>query len=380
MGSKASFIDDIITHTSVTVQNPADWVALDVFMGSCRVAQAYRQRGFKTLTSEILPAGEAYSQTYICNESQDRSHLETIITTLNNLTPTAGWLTKYYGEAPPHEDKGAGKMVNAFTKENAMKADAIRDKIEELKPTLKHWEYMTLITSLVMALNKVQNSQGHSRAFFRDFLKGALQPLFLEMPPLVGDSNLTFTDDASFLKQCPTGAHFTGDVLSDDYVTWVKANADGKKIIAYLDPPYTTNLQYNLFYHLWDSVVMWDKPTVVGSTNRRADRASYGKGKDKIRPTMESLWSQRSTAKEAFQQLYKNLSFVDAILVSYSNESIITYDEMLELFKESGFTLRDVTTKDYQRHALSKTATASAETRLTAATHNKEWVFLVTKT
>ncbi|MDE1830703.1 MAG: DNA adenine methylase, partial [Thaumarchaeota archaeon] len=281
----------------------------------------------------------------------------------------------YYGEAQPAEDKGSGKLVNAFTKKNAMKADAIREVIECMKPSLEHWEYMTLITSLIMALNKVQNSQGHSRAFFRDFMKQCHNPLKLELPPLVGNDSLSFSSDTKFLEVCPVGVHFTGDVLSSEYQTFVKQHSAGKKVIAYLDPPYTTNLPYNQFYHLWDSIVRWDKPSVIGATNRRIDRSSQGDAP----PDLDSLWTKRNHAKEAFERLFTNLNFVDAFVISYSDESILSYKEMLKMFESNGFELVHLIEKEYQRHAMSKTATASEETRKTAHSHNTEWTFLVKK-
>lgn len=373
LGSKASFIDEILGCVN-SVAEPSGWVALDVFMGSSRVAQSFRQQGYVTLTSELLPAGEAYSHTYICNPTCDRVMLNEIIQSLNNVQPVEGWLTQHYGEAAPAKDTGTGKLVNAFTRDNAMKADAIRDTIELLKPELQHWEYMTLITSLIMALNKVQNSQGHSRAFFREFMKQCLQPITLELPNLLGDESIV-CDDETFISQYPVGDHFSGDVLSQHYVTWVKERTAGKRIVAYMDPPYTANLQYNQFYHLWDSIVLWDKPSVVGATNRREDRSATSEKS----PAFESLWAKRKTAKLAFEQLFGALSFVDAIVLSYSDESIVTYDEMVQLFDSAGFVLQDVTNKRYQRHALSKTATASQETRQTAHSHNTEWIFLATR-
>lgn len=390
MGSKAKFTDEILQKSTPFLENynKEDCLILDVFTGSTRVAQAYRQKGYKVLTSDIMWASEAYSGAYICNPSPDRKKIKKIIDELNQIDGVEGWITKNYCEVKPKNPKDPTKLVNAFIRKNGMKADAIRDAIESIKSSLEHWEYMTLLTSLLMALDRVQNSQGHSRAFFRNFrVPSSKKDLFLELPPLVGDpkidsemkSDIVLFDergiivnlDGIFQQQYPVGAHFTGDVLSSQYIDFINLHKR-QKTLAYIDPPYTAFAKYNLFYHLWDSIVRWDKPEVGGATNRRVDRINT---KDRT-PDLDSLWTKKNKAKEAFIDLFKQLDFVDAFVISYSDESLIDHGGMHDIFVEAGFSNIGATyEKTYNRHALSKSGNASAYTKQNAKKTNTEYIF-----
>lgn len=377
MGSKQKFIDEILSKVNLIVPNEQRqyWTALDVFAGSTKVAQALRQSGFKTLSSEILWAGEAYAHAYLCNPTADRQHLQEIIDYLNNIKPLAGWLTENYCEVKPADPKDETKLVNAFTRPNGMKADAIREEIEILKEELETWEYMTLLASLVIALDVVQNSQGHSRAFFREFIVPASKrPLELKLPALIGNPNLEFEGtDEQFVKKYPIGAHFLGDVLCSEYLDFITENKTDQ-VVAYLDPPYTAAAQYNLFYHLWDSVVKWDKPEVGGATNRRKDRMK-GRGKEGV-ADLESAWTKKKEARGAFVKLFKQLDFVNAFIISYNNESILSYQDMIDIFEEFDFFVTETHEKQYRRHALSKSG-RGADIHKNANMKNTEYIFVI---
>lgn len=379
MGSKQKILPFISDKTNEIFDGDKNWTVLDVFAGSTRVAQAYRQLGYKVLTSDLNWATEAYSKAYLSTPTADRTELQLIIDQLNNVTPIEGWLTQMYGEVKPTNPKDPTKLVNAFKRANAMKADAIRETIETYrKAGLEDWEYHTLITSLIMALDEVQNSQGHSRAFFRDFdtVPASKRSLTLKLPPLMGnptiDDEILLLSDDDYIAKYPIGAHRTGNVLDLEYVDFVKQNSGNTKILAYLDPPYTTFVQYDLFYHIWDSVFKWDKPATAGATNRRADRMQG------CSPEMKSDWCKKTNAKDAFIQLFNQLNFVDAFVISYSDESILSHDDMIKIFLKVGFTpdtIHETTEITYKRHMLSKIGTASEETKQTAKANNIEYVF-----
>lgn len=376
MGSKQKILPFIMNKTAEIIQQDKNWTILDVFSGSTRVAQAYRQQGYKVLTSDMVWASEAYSDAYISNPTCNRTELQHIITHLNSLKPIEGWLTQSYGEVKPVNPKDPTKLVNAFMRKNAMKADAIREMIEEYKKAgLNPWEYHTLITSLIMALNEVQNSQGHSRAFFRDFdtVPGSKRDIILKLPPLMGNPtlNLSLSDD-EYQKQYPIGAHRTGSVLDTEYKSFISNNSKGTKILAYLDPPYTNFVHYELFYHIWDSVIRWDKPAVAGATNRRADRmVNTGQA-------MKSSWTQKNKAKQSFLDLFKQLEQVEVFVISYSDESLLTHQNMMDMFNEAGFkpdNIHETTQISYKRHMLSKLGQGSKETNATAKINNTEYIF-----
>lgn len=378
LGSKASFLD-IISSAIDLVADERPISVLDMFSGSTRVAQMARQRGFLVVTSDVLPACEAYSAAFIQSNIENRTTLEKIARELQNVNSQVGWLTSNYGEVDPAAPGRTDKKINAFTRENAMKADGIREFIEEIRDIIPIQWYYTLITSLILAMNEVQNSQGHQRAWFRDFQKSALKPIEVILPSPTGDPKLNISgmSNSDFLALYPPGYHFSGDVLTDEYKSYVTRVVDGSaNVIAYIDPPYTTNLDYNQFYHLWDSVVLWDKPTTIGATNRRADRDTRREGG----AAHSSLFAKRKHAEECFTRLFTQTStFADSVIVSYSSDSIVSYENICDMLEKSGFALLDVHDRTYNRHALSVSGTINQETKETAKKHNTEWTFCAVK-
>jgi adenine-specific DNA-methyltransferase len=103
--------------------------------------------------------------------------------------------------------------------------------------------------------------------------------------------------------------------------------------IAYLDPPYNQH-QYGSNYHLLTTIARWDKPPVDCSVDERgvlkkkaAIRADWVKTR--------SEYCYRHSAKSAFAGLLDSLDAAH-ILLSYSTEGIIPFDELLELCSGRG--------------------------------------------
>ena len=87
------------------------------------------------------------------------------------------------------------------------------------------------------------------------------------MPPgeALAQSGVLEFHDEYVEDTLPIGEHYTGDALTIDYPP---------AALAYLDPPYSPH-EYSTYYHIWDSIVRWDKPEVDMATNRRVDRCSH---------------------------------------------------------------------------------------------------------
>jgi adenine-specific DNA-methyltransferase len=371
-GSKRKILPQIMEKVNANASHTD--TLLDVFTGSTRVAQCFRQNSYYTISSDILSASEAYGSCFLETPSyKELLTLQPLIDELNAIKPEDGWVTQYYGEAEPHTpSRIKGKKVNAFTKANAMKIDGIREYIEEIRNELNRWEFNTIMTSLMLAIDKVQNSQGHQRAFFTEFkTTGSLKPIQLLLPPFMGDPDYnSFVDNEFF----PIGHHITTDVLSNEYNDFVRSNRVGN-IIAYLDPPYTAFLKYNWFYHLYDSIYLWDKPNVVGATNRRADYTPAEGNKN------SSTWTEKGQAYDSFVKLYKQLFYVDTFIISYSDESLINHNEMIDAMKESGLdNIEETAMIKHQRHALSKSGNASQETKENAHMKVTEYIFTAHRT
>jgi len=299
--------------------------AIDVFTGTTRVAQALRQNGLQVTTSDLSWASEAYANTFVHNH--DNAHLAPIIEELNNLKPQADWITKNYCDVMSTD--GNGGVVRVWQEKNGMKADAIRNHIETLTD-LEPWERFTLITSLIFALDAVDNTVGVQQAYLKQWCTRSHKDMVLRLPQMIWNP---FTSD-----EPPIGTHIVGNALDNNY-----PSAD----LAYLDPPYSAH-SYASYYHIWDSITKWDKPEVDLKTNRRADRVTKNDAYDN---SFESLFNRKREAAEAFGNVISRLD-TRYVLISYNNESLVNQQDLFDLCYQYGnVTIERI---DYKRNVMCK--------------------------
>lgn len=310
---------------------------IDVFTGTTRVAQAFKKLGKKVITSDLSWASEGYSETFIGNKNN--KHLQPIIDDLNNIAPIAGWITESYCDV-----KSDGNVVRVWQKKNGMKADAIRDQIDKLD--LEKWEKSTLITSLIFALDAVDNTCGVQQAYLKDWCGRSYNDLILKLP--IVDDELR-------------GKHITGNALEIEY-----PEAD----VAYLDPPYSAH-SYATYYHIWDSIFRWDKPEVGLKTNRRMDRVAKTVGYD---DEMTSAWNKKQDALDATEELIERLP-VKYVILSYNNEGLMDEDDLFEMLSEYK---TNVVAVDYKRNIMSQIGNAQLH-KTEFRTKNVEYIITVKK-
>ena len=97
---------------------------------------------------------------------------------------------------------------------------------------------------------------------------------------------------------------------------------DHEADVAYLDPPYNER-QYIDCYHVLDNIALWNKPELRGKTRKFE------------RDALKSSYSRRSTALEAFAQLVGRIR-ARHIVVSYSNEGLLSVDDLRETLAARG--------------------------------------------
>jgi len=346
IGSKAALIPDILNCIKQTLGDSIH-SAIDVFTGTTRVAQAFKAKGWKVQTSDLSWASAAYSGTWIGNDG-DNTHLQEKIHVLNKMEGVEGWLTKNYCDAKGKDDS----IVRVWQPKNGKKADAIRDQIETwwVSGEISDWEKDTLVTSLILALDKVDNTVGVQQAYLKTWCARSHNDLHLELPK-------TMTS--------PKGKHLVGHCLTLQYE---------KADLAYVDPPYSSH-SYATYYHIWDSIAEWDKPEVGLKTNRRVDRIS---GHSSYDDSMSSQWNTKKSALAAFEKLIDRLP-VKWVLVSYNNESLVEIEKLETVFKKYP---KVITTKiDYKRNIMSQIGNAAKDKpeETEFKTENVEYLFLIQK-
>ena len=331
IGSKDKLVASIL---SVINNLPLkDNTAIDVFTGTTRVAQALKRSGFSVQSSDLSWATEHYANTLVV--SNDNSRLENVVNELNTIKPKPGWISDNYCDVIAD-----GNIVRVWQRKNGEKADAIRDKIESMD--LCPIDKSILITSLIFALDKVDNTVGVQQAYLKDWCKRSYNDLRLEIPPAVNG------------KVCH---HLVGNCLDLEY---------NEASVAYLDPPYSAH-SYATYYHIWDSIAKWDKPKVKLKTNRREDRVG-GTGE------FESDWNKKRKAFDATVKLIERLP-VEYIVMSYNNESIIPEEMLLDYFGQYD---NDVIEIDYKRNIMSSIGNAK-KYKSSFDCNNKELILTLRK-
>jgi adenine-specific DNA-methyltransferase len=319
--------------------------AIDVFSGTTRVAQHLRQMGVRTDTSDLSWATTAYANTFVHNPNAARKDLPLWVSVMNeSVVRQPGWLSENYtGDVPQDAPRGDGRC---FQLKNAMRADWARDCAEDFKD--QPWLYYSLITSIIRALDAVDNTVGVQQAYLKEWCKRSYNDIEFKVPPIV---------------EGPVGIHHEGNCLDIDY-----READ----VAYLDPPYSPH-SYSTYYHIWDSIARWDKPRTALKARRRADRVTKDTDFD---GSMSSLWNSPKTALGAFETLVARLP-TRHCLISYSDESIVERDVLLDVLSKYGrVTVSEV---DYRRNIMSQIGNAAKHANPLAGQQNKELLILLSR-
>jgi adenine-specific DNA-methyltransferase len=306
-------------------------VFLDPFAGSGAVARLARYLGYRVLASDWEPYAYVLNFAYLCvgrEEAEalfrERGGLRAMMEELNALPdppPERQYIARHY--APRRSETADYRTERLFyTRENALRIDALRNRLEELYPgsppegPARKQKYLLLASLLYGAATHV-NTSGVFKACHkgfgghgRDALGRILAPIRLQAPELL--------DGPEAEAGCAEAAAFVRGRTAE---------------LCYLDPPYNQH-QYGSNYHLLNTITLWDRPEV--SEERRPDgrlRRKAGIRLDWVRT--RSPFCYRSSAPQALTRL---LDAVDArtLVLSYNTEGIIPFEELAALMEAQG--------------------------------------------
>ena len=206
-----------------------------------------------------------------------------------------------------------------FTPENAARIDYFRKQIEEWHKNklLSEAEYMLLLASLVESVSRVSNTAGVYGAFLKKWDGRALKPIeFIKPAYNACDSlNIKIYNDK------------TENIISD-----VKCD------ILYLDPPYTQN-QYGTQYHLLETLILNDHPSVSKVTGSRP-----------VMP-MRSDWSKEYKAHILLDKIIANTT-ARYVVMSYNNDGLMSKEYIEAVMKRYGkpetYCCKKISYKKYQ--------------------------------
>lgn len=297
---------------------------LDGFSGTTRVSQALAKLGYNTTAGDISVWSEVFATCYLKALKPDKFYKE-IIDHLNNLSGFDGWFTQNYG-ADEDEQK------RLFQRKNTRKLDAIREEIERLDLS---WEDKSVIlTSLIYALDKVDNTLGHYVSYLNKWSPRSYNDLELKLP-----------------KRFPIRSK--NNVIRGDIFETIRNN---KFDFAYFDPPYGSNnekmppsrVRYASYYHIWTTVIQNDKPTLFGNANRREDTRD-----GQAASVFEEFRKNEEGSYIALQAIRRLIAETKAryILLSYSSGGRATKEELHQIMTDTGTSLK-VIEIDYHKNVM----------------------------
>ena len=288
LGSKRVLLPQILR--CVAAVRP-DGSVIDMFSGTSRVGHALKRAGYRVIANDHNAYAHTLAQCYVCADAERvREQASRHIAWLAALPGAAGYFTETFCERSRY-----------LHPKNGARVDAIREAIAglDLDPELE----AVLLVSLMEAADRVDSTTGVQMAYLKQWAPRALRDIELRVPELLPQAR-SGKGEAHALDALEAAARLSGDVC-------------------YLDPPYNQH-KYLGNYHVWESLVRWDKPEVFGVACKRVD----------VRER-RSVFNSKRSAKDALAAL---VSAVDAsaLVVSFSDEGYITREQIEALLASRG--------------------------------------------
>lgn len=334
LGSKRLLLP-VIAQAVASIPQAA--TVLDLFSGTSRVGHALKSLGYRVFANDLNAYAATLARCYV--QSDRTRHLRAVtqlVTEFNAVKGQPGYFTTTFCEEARY-----------FQPKNGERIDAIRESIARkgLGPELES----IMLVSLMEAADRVDSTTGVQMAYLKSWAARAHNDLTLRVPDL--------------LERSP---HGKGRAYQLDAA---KAAASIKADIAYVDPPYNQH-SYLGNYHIWESLVLWDKPSAYGIARKRTDCRER-----------KSLFNSRTTFAKALSHVLEALT-TPTIILSFSNEGFMTREEMLILLHSLWNATAKVETieADYKRYVGAQIGIFNPQgKKVGKVSHltNKEYLFVV---
>ena len=347
----------LLPHILELVKRTDAKTVLDGFSGTTRVSQAFAKTGYRVLCNDIAPWSEVFGICYLLNDKRKADYIE-LIEHLNTLLPRDGWFTAHYGGDPTSAQ--ADGLKKPWQIHNTRKLDAIREEIDRLD--LTQVERAVALTSLILALDRVDSTLGHFASYLKEWSPRSYNVLTLRVPNLF----------------CTREQH---EVSRRDIFELVKEKSVD---LAYYDPPYGSNnekmppsrVRYASYYHLWSTVCLNDKPGLFGKALRRKD-TSDTLASSVFEEFRRNGRTGRFIAVEAIERLIRSTR-ARWIILSYSSGGRATAGELDEILRCNS-SLIEAVEIDYKRNVMAGMKWTHDWVR-DADVPNREFLFLIEKT
>lgn len=256
---------------------------MDLFSGTSRVGHALKANGYRVLSNDHNAYAAALARCYVQADAEDvLDDARRLVREFNGMKGRPGYFTETFCVRSRY-----------FQPKNGERIDAIREAIASkgLEPELE----AVMLVSLMEAADRVDSTAGLQMAYLKQWAPRSFNDLELRVPRVL-----------------PRAKHGKGVATCLDAFEAAKAlDAD----VAYLDPPYNQH-SYLGNYHIWETLVRWDKPDVYGVACKRVD----------VRER-RSVFNSRPAFASAFRSLLEAVR-APVLVISFSNEGYIAREEM----------------------------------------------------
>ncbi len=259
---------------------------VDLFSGTSRVGHALKAAGYRVLANDHNAYAATLARCYVQADAEDVMNDATQLVREFNTIARGEGKAGYFTQTFCHS-------ARFFQPKNGARIDAIREAIaaKGLAPELE----AVVLTSLMEAADRVDSTTGVQMAYLKSWAPRAHHDLELRVPDIL-----------------PRATHGKGYATCLDALD-AAAQLEGD--IAYIDPPYNQH-SYLGNYHIWESLVRWDKPEVYGIACKRAD----------VRERTSAFNSRRRFAGTMRDLLARIRAPV--LIVSFNNEGYLTREDM----------------------------------------------------
>ena len=276
IGSKRVLLPHIARAVS---EFPKVTTVLDLFSGTSRVGFALKQLGYTVHANDHLSYAATLARCYVAADADKYAEqARRVIRDLRRARRVDGYVTEVFC-----------RQSRFFQPKNGERIDGIREAIEamDLEPTLK----AIALTALMEAADRVDSTTGVQMAYLKQWAPRASNDLHLRVPQLLpGKGSASQLDAIVAAKQIRVD-------------------------VAYVDPPYNQH-SYMGNYHIWETLVRWDKPEHYGVACKRIECRQY-----------RSPFNRKREIREAMEALVNALR-AKHIVVSFNNEGYLAQQEL----------------------------------------------------
>ena len=295
MGIKTNLLNELVP--AIQEITPKNGVVLDLMAGSNAVSYALKEF-FTVYTNDVQEYSYIISRAVIENNREivsAKSAKEELLDNIqkNLLKSEYNFFEKTYSDT-------------YFSRLQCKYIDSIRYAIDKLNNEYKKDLYLF---ALMCAMCKVQSTPGH----FAQFMPK-------DHPRIIPLQKMDIYDE--FIEKCNnySDLYFNKNenkAFCGDYKELFKKNI-GHIDTIYLDSPYSQE-QYSRFYHVLETLVKYDNPTVNFKAKYRDDR-------------FQSDFCYKSKVKQEFENI---MGFCKQnkinLVISYSNKGVLDYNELKNL-------------------------------------------------